>query len=1062
MDVDSYIDSIASALAQRGRGGGRATAMIGAGFSRNAEKRTESARNFPLWRDIVRPLIDELLPPCRDCGGGENCPVDHDHAPEACKRRAHLFADAAGASGMMALGDKFESKKGSARLRAALESAVPDRDYGPGRAHQLLVRLPWADILTTNWDSLLERAVDAYDRSYDTVITVKQIASAVAPRIVKLHGCARSGTDLIFTEESFRTYPKDYAPFVSLVQQSLMENVVVLFGFSGADPNFRAWHGWVRDHLGSNLQPIYMVSLRATEPIDVNLMAGRLITHINLSERWPHLEDPLKIEAFLEEIQKRLRGLNINLDWPSYHRVKSSAADPASANAWRQRRQSYPGWLVAPAQNREDLVSHLEYAIHRANDRDPLLAGGLAPLTRPNGPRKGTNSSGSFLTDREGTALVIADSLRIALARPGEPLWVLLTTILAEALIDLFSIAFDEFPTSTENVSKSATERLHRIVEDVLMRPLRLRNRDSSEATLAAAIISNAANRRLKDDKTRMLKEVVFTLLPLFEVVEREARFRGNQSLAESLRYVLYFAGGNDAVRETAVRGALVTALERLDLHQIRALLGLWPDQHHDASSNLRHAAVLREIGKIREAFQEISNTVTLLRSLGNERRRGVAESSREAWAFYLYADLIERNTEELSSILAAGSTNLAPTDVHEELHERLDELETYRCDPRREIDRLARELDAETERNRLVRRVLRLEPKANLAEGDATKRNRQEENVRVGPADAFMILSETVGINIQQFCRGSSLAIMASRLVAATNRRMAINLLLRAGTPDDLPFAQTGCTGMGPRDDWQVTEVIFDRTKSSEDFLMLCGLLDKLTAPHQSDLSTDFIESSYLDRKFILLQHLIAGIISREEGVAAKQLADRGFTLACKIAYSPLVAATQAGWSNSLALFEAALKRFPFRDHAHQIVTKLLDLPIPTESNNDEVIERWPDPVRLLVAVWYPRGKQTAEGDELPWDMSDLGKAITKAAAEELFEHPILVSVLSDHERRWRAMIEVSSRARRLIVERRLKLIHEILQGNRNLDKLSAARRPAPSKKARRQGVGRSAKGLR
>lgn len=176
---------------------------------------------------------------------------------------------------MMALGDKFEAKKGSARLRAALESAVPDRDYAPGHAHQLLVRLPWADILTTNWDSLLERAVDAYDRSYDTVITVKQIASAIAPRIVKLHGCARSGTDLIFTEESFRTYPKEYAPFVSLVQQSLMENVIVLFGFSGADPNFRAWHGWVRDHLGSNLQPIYMVSLRPTEPVDVNLMAGR-------------------------------------------------------------------------------------------------------------------------------------------------------------------------------------------------------------------------------------------------------------------------------------------------------------------------------------------------------------------------------------------------------------------------------------------------------------------------------------------------------------------------------------------------------------------------------------------------------------------------------------------------------------------------------------------------------------------------------------------------------------------------------------------------------------------
>ncbi|MEI2518131.1 hypothetical protein, partial [Acinetobacter baumannii] len=89
------------------------------------------------------------------------------------------------------------------------------------------------------------------------------------------------------------------------------------------------------------------------------------------------------------------------------------------------------------------------------------------------------------------------------------------------------------------------------------------------------------------------------------------------------LRCVLYL-GDNNSARELAVRGALVCALETINLREIQLLLRLWPDQQYDASSNLRHAAILREIGKVREAYREISKTVTRLRSLGNERRSGV------------------------------------------------------------------------------------------------------------------------------------------------------------------------------------------------------------------------------------------------------------------------------------------------------------------------------------------------------------------------------------------------------------------------------------------------------
>ena len=70
------------------------------------------------------------------------------------------------------------------------------------------------------------------------------------PRIFKLHGSFPSQFPLIVTEEDYRTYPSEFAPFVNTVQQAMMETVFILIGFSGDDPNFRNWSGWVRDNLG--------------------------------------------------------------------------------------------------------------------------------------------------------------------------------------------------------------------------------------------------------------------------------------------------------------------------------------------------------------------------------------------------------------------------------------------------------------------------------------------------------------------------------------------------------------------------------------------------------------------------------------------------------------------------------------------------------------------------------------------------------------------------------------------------------------------------------------------
>src|SRR5258708_13013868 len=128
------------------------------------------------------------------------------------------------ASGALRSVHMFEWVHGRPALEALLATAVPDSQYEPGDVHEKLVRLPWSDIFTTNWDTLLERAVDLYDRSYDIVTSTKDISRTRAPRIVKLHGTLGASGFLIFTHLNYEEYPHTQSPFHSIVHHTITQN----------------------------------------------------------------------------------------------------------------------------------------------------------------------------------------------------------------------------------------------------------------------------------------------------------------------------------------------------------------------------------------------------------------------------------------------------------------------------------------------------------------------------------------------------------------------------------------------------------------------------------------------------------------------------------------------------------------------------------------------------------------------------------------------------------------------------------------------------------------------
>jgi len=236
---------------------GRAAVMIGAGFSKNAQ--TSEFATMKDWNELTRLMYDQLF-------------VDDK------KEHEKLLAEP------LKLAQMYEASFGRNAMDTLIQNALPDASTFPGALHLQLMKMGWKDVFTTNYDTLLERAALESERAYTVVTNRETLLYSDSPRIVKLHGSFPNIRPYIITEEDFRTYPAEYPEFVNTVRQALMENLFCLVGFSGDDPNFLQWIGWLRDVMHGEQMPLYLVTYdKYMHEAQRKLLASRGIEVINLA-----------------------------------------------------------------------------------------------------------------------------------------------------------------------------------------------------------------------------------------------------------------------------------------------------------------------------------------------------------------------------------------------------------------------------------------------------------------------------------------------------------------------------------------------------------------------------------------------------------------------------------------------------------------------------------------------------------------------------------------------------------------------------------------------------------
>ena len=300
----------------------KASVMVGAGFSKNAQQ-TEFAK-MKDWPQLTLSFYNQLF-------------IDEKER----ERNKGLLHEP------LKLAQMYECSFGRNALDALIQSSLPNEAAAPGLLHEKLMQLKWRDVFTTNYDTLLERAAVKVGRMYHEVTNKETLLYAEKPRIIKLHGSFPNIRPYIITEEDFRTYPQKYPEFVNTVRQALMESLFCLVGFSGNDPNFLQWIGWLRDVMGNQMSPVYLITYEQDlHKAQIDLFKRRGIEIVNIASLGKGVSYGEGLEFILDYISR-----NETEEWTlkfTEKKIKSVDDIMEATEKMRIIRETCPPYLYLP------------------------------------------------------------------------------------------------------------------------------------------------------------------------------------------------------------------------------------------------------------------------------------------------------------------------------------------------------------------------------------------------------------------------------------------------------------------------------------------------------------------------------------------------------------------------------------------------------------------------------------------------------------------------------------------------------------------------------------------
>jgi translation initiation factor 2B subunit (eIF-2B alpha/beta/delta family) len=181
----------------------------------------------------------------------------------------------------------IKKKEGRIELENIIRRLIDKPGTHPLPAHKLLANMPFSAFLTTNFDTLTEKALIEAKKSYTSIIDnddVPRWGGTQLP-LIKLHGCVTRPDTLVAAEDEYIPLSLK-KPVVEALVKVLLSNKTALFlGFSLRDTDFRIIYNELESTLKDHMPKSYaIVHSAANYEIDYWEAKGIKIIQYDLTE----------------------------------------------------------------------------------------------------------------------------------------------------------------------------------------------------------------------------------------------------------------------------------------------------------------------------------------------------------------------------------------------------------------------------------------------------------------------------------------------------------------------------------------------------------------------------------------------------------------------------------------------------------------------------------------------------------------------------------------------------------------------------------------------------------
>ena len=225
-EISSFIDRYVKEIKNNS-----AAMFIGAGFSKSA--------GYVDWKNLLKDVADDL-----------ELDIDKEYD-------------------LVSLAQYCYNKN---RNRSIINDLIFDefnKEKGIDENHRIIARLPIFTYWTTNYDSLIEEALEEAQRIVDIKYNNKQLSLTKPHRdavVYKMHGDKNNPDEAILIKDDYEKYYREHAQFITALSGDLISKTFLFIGFSFSVPNIDYILSRVRiDYGEQNNRQHYAIMRRVNE-----------------------------------------------------------------------------------------------------------------------------------------------------------------------------------------------------------------------------------------------------------------------------------------------------------------------------------------------------------------------------------------------------------------------------------------------------------------------------------------------------------------------------------------------------------------------------------------------------------------------------------------------------------------------------------------------------------------------------------------------------------------------------------------------------------------------------